>query len=75
LYYPWNEPPHITDARPHLPIEYRRLAEQLPIQRLALHAESIAFIHPVTQQPVKITAPLPQDFQSTLDGIVIAGGA
>ncbi len=75
LYYPWNEPPHITGARPHLPIEYRRLAEQLPIQRLALHAESIAFIHPVTQQPVKITAPLPQDFQSTLDGIVTAGEA
>jgi 23S rRNA-/tRNA-specific pseudouridylate synthase len=43
----------------------------LPIDRIALHAQSISFTHPVTQQPVSFAAPVPLDFQQTI--IKIAG--
>jgi 23S rRNA pseudouridine1911/1915/1917 synthase len=33
------------------------------IGRLALHAESLTFNHPVTGQPLTITAPMPHDFE------------
>ena len=34
--------------------------------RQALHAQSLGFIHPVSQQPVHFEAPLPEDFQQVL---------
>lgn len=35
--------------------------------RQMLHAESIQFVHPVSGEPMKIVAPLPEDFSSILD--------
>lgn len=35
--------------------------------RQALHAQSLGFIHPVTNQPMYFEAPLPEDFQAVLD--------
>ncbi|BAD40876.1 RluA family pseudouridine synthase [Symbiobacterium thermophilum] len=33
------------------------------IQRQALHAATLAFVHPVTREPVRFTAPLPADLE------------
>jgi 23S rRNA-/tRNA-specific pseudouridylate synthase len=30
--------------------------------RHALHAHNLAFVHPVTNQPFSVVAPLPEDF-------------
>src|SRR5262249_1524641 len=37
--------------------------------RHALHAESIAFTHPVTGVPVVVQAPLPADLEGLLEGL------
>lgn len=51
---------------------HRRLARGLPLRpedaevvlnRQALHAYEIEFLHPKTQQSLRISAPLPEDFQ------------
>ena len=34
------------------------------IQRVALHSYSLSFIHPLTEQPMKFSAPLPEDMAS-----------
>jgi 23S rRNA pseudouridine1911/1915/1917 synthase len=39
---------------------------QIPINRQALHAESIAFRHPVTGEALVVSAPLPDDFAAAL---------
>jgi 23S rRNA pseudouridine1911/1915/1917 synthase len=39
------------------------------IERQALHARRLAFAHPVTGQPLDLEAPLPADFQATLDAL------
>jgi RluA family pseudouridine synthase len=39
---------------------------QLPIQRTALHAQQITFLHPDTQIKVTFSADLPQDFLDTI---------
>ncbi len=39
------------------------------MQRQALHAKSIGFRHPVTEEELFLTAPLPQDFIGTVDFI------
>lgn len=36
------------------------------IARVALHAEELSLLHPVTNQPVTITAPLPKDLRVAL---------
>lgn len=41
-----------------------RLPEQPP--RVMLHAERIAFLHPITARPMLIQAPLPPDFEAML---------
>lgn len=33
----------------------------MKLNRQALHAESLSFLHPITQQPMHFTAPLPED--------------
>ena len=43
-----------------------RAGERPLIGRLALHAESIEFPHPVTGAPLTIQAPLPNDFAVAL---------
>jgi len=37
------------------------------LQRQALHAHRLTFVHPVTESLLEITAPLPADMQSVLD--------
>jgi 23S rRNA pseudouridine1911/1915/1917 synthase len=37
------------------------------LQRQALHAHRLAFVHPATEQPLEIIAPLPTDMQSVLE--------
>ncbi len=39
---------------------------QGPIRRHALHAEAIAFRHPVTGERIEVRAPLPEDFREAL---------
>ncbi len=75
LYFPWTQPPANPGARPHLPVEYRRMAENLPIKRLALHADAIGFIHPATRQPQRFSAPTPRDYQAALECLSEAGRA
>ncbi|MGH7893697.1 MAG: RluA family pseudouridine synthase, partial [Candidatus Binatia bacterium] len=46
----------------------RETAEALAAcPRQALHAESLAFVHPVTGAPVSLSAPLPEDLSGVLD--------
>ncbi|MBA3958635.1 MAG: RluA family pseudouridine synthase [Parachlamydiaceae bacterium] len=35
--------------------------------RYLLHAESVSFLHPLTQAPILVTAPIPLDFQQACD--------
>ena len=39
------------------------------ISRQALHAYRLTFTHPVTEEPVSFEAPLPEDFQRTLNAL------
>ncbi|MCS7302381.1 MAG: RluA family pseudouridine synthase [Candidatus Kapabacteria bacterium] len=39
------------------------------IARATLHAEEIAFIHPITQQPCSYVAPYPRDFRALLHAL------
>jgi 23S rRNA pseudouridine1911/1915/1917 synthase len=53
--YPWQ----LADAEP---------AVQEPvISRVALHAHTLEFKHPATEEMVKFEAPLPEDMQNLLD--------
>ena len=47
----------------------------LPIRRQALHAKVLEIEHPVTGRPLRLEAPLPQDFQQTLDRLRLDRGA
>ena len=38
----------------------------LTIQRQALHARLLEFVHPATRQPMKFTTPVPEDFLSAI---------
>jgi 23S rRNA pseudouridine1911/1915/1917 synthase len=41
------------------------------IHRVALHACSLEFTHPVTKERVEFTAPYPADFQAALETLQI----
>jgi 23S rRNA pseudouridine1911/1915/1917 synthase len=41
----------------------------LLIERQALHAHALRFVHPITEQPVELTAPLPPDMARTLEAL------
>ncbi len=46
---------------------YKGRDEERPlIGRLALHAAELAFVHPVTREPIKVSAPLPHEFEVAL---------
>ena len=47
--------------------EAQKVAEQLPIHRLALHAYQMTFTHPVTAASMTVQAPYPVDIQKTID--------
>jgi len=55
LVYPWQ----LADAEPAV--------EEPVIDRCALHAWTLEFTHPTTEQRVKFEAPLPADMQHLLD--------
>ena len=44
----------------------REIAERYGLERLALHAQSIAFLHPRTGERIEISAPLPPDLAGPL---------
>lgn len=67
LYLPWFFNPETPSAKPNVQDEDKGLAEQLPIQRTALHALRIIFSHPSTGNQVTIDAPYPQDFRQTME--------
>ena len=43
------------------------IANGLPIRRHALHAERLAFAHPISQMWMEFAASLPEDFASTVE--------
>lgn len=43
-----------------------KLYRELGVSRMLLHAAAIEFLHPTTEQTVRIEAPLPEDFQEVL---------
>ncbi|MFZ7197547.1 tRNA pseudouridine(65) synthase TruC [Avibacterium avium] len=45
----------------------RALTEHTGVQRLMLHAETLAFNHPITKNRLKITAPLDEQWQHLFD--------
>ncbi len=53
--YPWQ----LADAEPAV--------QQPAISRVALHAHTLEFKHPKTEEMVKFEAPLPEDMQNLLD--------
>jgi len=55
LVYPWQ----LNDAEPAV--------QQPVISRVALHAHTLEFKHPKTNEMVKFEAPLPEDMQNLLD--------
>ncbi|MBW7989535.1 MAG: RluA family pseudouridine synthase [Planctomycetes bacterium] len=55
LVYPWQ----LADAEPAV--------QQPVINRVALHAHTLEFKHPVTEKMVKFEAPLPEDMQNFLE--------
>jgi len=55
LVYPWQ----LADAEPAV--------QQPVISRVALHAHTLEFKHPATEETVKFEAPLPADMQNFLD--------
>lgn len=54
---------------------YKGREEERPlIARLALHASALTVTHPVTREPVTITAPLPKEFDVALKNLRRFGG-
>lgn len=44
--------------------------EKIQVSRVMLHAERISFVHPITNKPMEIVAPLPEDFKDYMNQIV-----
>lgn len=68
---------HLAE-QPHTPILADRVYGRAPadpwlveaagcIGRQALHARTLGFVHPVTRQPLRFSAPLPDDFARALE--------
>lgn len=74
-----NDPFYGTDATlrlSDLKRGYKGRADEKPlISRLALHAASLTFKHPVSREPVTVHAPLPNDFAVALKYLQKYGGA
>lgn len=47
----------------------RYARERFGLMRLFLHASELVFPHPVTQQPVEVRAPLPEELERTLQAL------
>ena len=61
--------PVIGDANYGRSEHNRLLAERVGLRRLALHAASIAFVHPATGETLRVEAPLPDDLASPLGAL------
>jgi 23S rRNA pseudouridine1911/1915/1917 synthase len=50
--------------------------ERTPLSapRLLLHAATLGFVHPITGREVRLTSPLPADFESELAALRSAAG-
>lgn len=53
---------HMSDIHHPVVGDKKYGAQTNPIRRLALHATTLAFIHPITQELVRFTSPLPAAF-------------
>lgn len=51
-----------------------KLRRELGVSRMLLHARAIEFLHPTTEQRMRVEAPLPQDFQDVLYRLKTTGG-
>lgn len=49
--------------------DFNRACKEQGLTRLFLHASRIRFIHPISTEPVTITAPLPEDLQQVLENL------
>lgn len=65
LYLPQPYPPTPGVNGPRLP-DLLKLVEGIPMSRVALHAQTIKFSHPVTDEPIELNAPIPQDFSTSV---------
>jgi hypothetical protein len=55
---------------------YKGRDEEKPLLgRLGLHASELTINHPLTREPVTITAPLPREFEVTLKNLRRFGAA
>jgi tRNA pseudouridine65 synthase len=52
----------------------RRYRATYALHRLALHAQLLAFVHPVTSAPVAVRAPLPEDLAPALAALGFSSG-
>jgi 23S rRNA pseudouridine1911/1915/1917 synthase len=43
--------------------------EQLPSPRLLLHAATLAFVHPITEEKLSFSSELPADFLAAMDAL------
>lgn len=60
---------HMTDEQFLAWVQTREPLPDELIARHALHCLRTSFIHPHTKRPLKLEAPLPQDFQTLLHTI------
>ena len=49
----------------------RRYRAEYGLHRLALHAHAVTFAHPITQAPVAVTAPMPDDLGLPLERLAL----
>lgn len=78
--YILNDPLYRPHPYPHNSIDTYNISpckswfsQNLPIQRLALHASEITFRHPSYQDSISIHAPYPGDFSQSLDWLKTTG--
>lgn len=53
---------HASDAGHPIAGDTKYGAKRNPINRMALHAHSINFLHPITKKNISVSAPLPESF-------------
>ena len=51
----------------------RQYRAQYQLHRLALHAQAISFVHPITGETLEVCAPVPEDLAGTLRALGLPG--
>lgn len=49
--------------------DFNKLMRGAGVKRLALHARSLEFVHPVTGRKIRVEAPVPEIFDAVLEGL------